>query len=624
MSRTRIGGLPIVLLILAGSVQAQDQPAVLLPPDSTTDSLVPAIHEPVLFSHDQFFLEIAHRFSAASLGTDGDVPGRLGLESDRLAYRLPGVGFRRNSVPYQAGELYWQGGSGEQLGIRADRMAWEGEPLGLPPSGADDPVMLPGPHDSAYLFPTPMLGYSASELVLWRDPVLPDSAKAVARYTNGPLGFSYTGGRFRAEIGAGWETDAQVYRIFSDGTQDSSRFDGHNLDMELRRHLGRRPLRIRFRQNRANRDQLFRWQTAADRSSHTYLLSHLTVEIAHPGNSSEWLLAYDMRLDDQETKAVPPLTGFQYWFNRQHRIKLSRIVSGRLSRWFAVSGKYRETDEPTALPGAWSGEVEGGAHLSGSVLSLLVAGAAGMEEGYESVYRGGITLKINLFRHNSISLYAGSAREAVPLVRRYLPLATGSSGYSVQGRSDLAPTQNTSVALSWRHDGSTLRYSLIASTGRSRNVPVWQPSGDSASTSSSYTPVLTDRDYSGLAASAVWRPFRVLELEGGYRYQADMKFTDGTTPAYSPQQSWQAAIRFPLYFAAYQLELIPQANTFGARGGSLPADWATYSVGVEATLKHFTFFWHRENLVDEVYSTGGAYPAYGLHSRFGFRWNFWN
>jgi hypothetical protein len=394
--------------------------------------------------------------------------------------------------------------------------------------------------------------------------------------------------------------------------------------MELRRHLGRRPLRIRFRQNRANRDQLFRWQSSAVRSSHTYLLSHLTAEIAQPGRSSEWLLAYDLRLDDQESKAVPPLTGYQYWFNRHHRIKLSHAAKGGLSRWFALSGRYREADEQVSLPGAWSGEVEGGAHLSGSVLSLLVAGAAGMEEGYESVYRGGLTLKMHLFRNNSLSLYAGVAREAVPLVRRHLPLATGSSGYSVQGRSDLPPTQNTSVALSWRHDGRSLRYSVIASTGRSRGVPVWQPSGDSASTSASYSPVPMDRDYSGLAASAVWRPFRILELEGGYRYQADMDWTDGTTPVFSPQQSWQAAIRIPLYFAAYQLEVIPQANTFGARGGSLPADWTTISVGVEATLKHFTFFWHRENLADESYLTGGAYPAYGLHSRFGFRWNFWN
>lgn len=590
--------------------------------DSVATGQGSAAHVPVKFLHDQFQIQIAGDFASASLRTDGEFPGRLGLSPEGLAVRLSGLGYRQNGVPFQAGELYWQGGSGEELGVRSDRMAWEGEPLGFPPSGARDPALLPGPQDSAYLFPVPMFGYEAAELVLWRDPLLPDSAKATARYTNGPAGYSYTGGRFRTELGAGFETDAQVYRIFSDGLEDSSGFDGHNLDMELRRQWGQIPMRVRFRQNRAHRDLLFRWQQDPARASHQYYLTHFTIEAAHTAPASEWLLAYDLRAEDQEKRLLPALSSYQYWFDRRHRISLSRLYAGRIAYWGAAAGEYRERDSSTGLPGAFQADFSAGMRWTHSRTSLLLSGGSRLIQEGKALFRGAAALRFELFRGNTILAYAGASREAASPLRQYLQTVSGAV-YSESGEPDLPLARHVSTALAWRHDRPSLSYDLLAARGSSSDLSVWEPSGDTASLSSTYTPVATRRSGASLSGHVVARPWRWFELEGSWRHQfASEPFA--LSAAYAPRDTWYGAVRVPLYLEKVHLLLTPEWAAHGAQGGTLPESWSAMSVGIDATLKQLTVFWHKDNLSEETLRTGGAYPWYGAHSRFGFYWSFWN
>ena len=210
------------------------------------------------------------------------------------------------------------------------------------------------------------------------------------------------------------------------------------------------------------------------------------------------------------------------------------------------------------------------------------------------------------------------------MIRKYLPVTMGTSGYTESGQSALLPTRNVSASVSWRHDAPSLRYSVVATIGKAHDVPVWQPAGDTATASASYSPVSVDREFSGVAVSGEWKPRRWLELEGSYQHVSELGWSDGGAPAASPQDSWMGIVRVPLHHRPYQLVVVPQVAVFGARGGTSPSDWINLVIGVEATLKHFTFFWHRENVLNELYRTGGAYPTYETHSRFGFRWNFWN
>jgi hypothetical protein len=588
-------------------------------PQSAPDSSVP--HAAVVFLHDQFHLHLTSDFAASTLASEGGLPGPMGLTHHGQAALQSGPGYRQNSVPFQAGEFYWLGGAGAEVGIRADRLSWEAEPLGYPPSGADDPGMLPGPFDSAYFFPVPLYGYEAAELAFWRDPKLPDSARATARYTNGPAGYSYTGGRLRSELGAGFETDAQVYRIFSDGTEDSSRFDGHNLDLEVRRAWGRVPTRLRFRQNRGDRDLLFRWQVDPSRAAHRYYLTHLTLEAALPKAASEWLLAYDLRVADQELRAVPALASYQYWFERTHRFVLSRVSEGRLAYWGSAGVQYREADAASGLPDAWAPDIEAGAKVSGSRASWLLSGGARLASGREAEMRLSTALRFELAPGHRLLAYAGAAREDASTQRRYLPADSGST-YAASGLSTLPLARHESAALAWRYERPRLSWNLITATGRSFDLPDWTPAGDSATLSARYSPVPTDRSGSTLAARATVRPAGFLELEGAWRH--DWPGDPARVSAFTPEDDWFAALRVPIRFAPVPLRLVPQAAATGARGGTLPEDWWSLSLGVVATLKHLTVFWFRDNALDEPFRTGGAYSDYGAHARFGFHWNFWN
>lgn len=614
MSASAWRSLAVVLLLSTPGLAQTDSLPLSTPPP-------PEPHTPVRFLHDRFHLTLTSEFAAASLDLASRLPGPWGLSGQGQAARLPATGYRENSVPFQAGETYVRSGSGSELGIRADRRLWEAEALGFPPSGADDPALYPGPADSAFFMPVPLSGFQASELVFWRDPALTDSARATARYTNGPSGYSYTGGRLRTELGAGFETDAQVYRIFSDGLADSSHFDGHNLDLELRKTWGRVPTRLRFRQNRAARDLLFRWQEDPSRARHRYYLTNLDLEAALPGNAHEWLVAYQVRVTDQELRATPALANYQYWFERTHRFGLSRVAEGSLAWWGSVTAELLEADLASGLPQAWSSEASLGAKLSRASFSWLASVGARASEHGDPAFRAATALRNEFSPGHVVVAYAGLAQEEASSLRRYLPADSGVT-LSVRGASDLPNAEHMQAAFAWRYEKPRLHWNLLVSEGRSTSLADWQPQGDTATLSAHYAPVITNREAVSASGRLRVSPVRFIELEGSWRHDW---LTGGTlASAYSPEDTWWGAFRLPIESRSLRLRVVPEVSALAMRGGTLPEEGWTLSAGATATLKQLTVFWFRDNIKDEPFATGGAWPGYGTHSRFGFYWDFWN
>jgi hypothetical protein len=137
-----------------------------------------------------------------------------------------------------------------------------------------------------------------------------------------------------------------------------------------------------------------------------------------------------------------------------------------------------------------------------------------------------------------------------------------------------------------------------------------------------YAPLPTRHESATVAGHATVRPFSWLELEGSYRHL--FLLAEASWAAFAAADSWLGAVRVPVAFEGLKLRVSPVCQLEGASGGTLPGSWWLLSFGVDATLKHLTFYWHRDNATDESVRTGGAYPGYGTHSRFGFAWNFWN
>lgn len=617
-----------VVLLCSSLVRAQP---VSQPTAQPINRPVPAVHDslpkpkpekPVVFLHDRFHLSLVSEFAAARLGAESRLPGELGLTGHSLAARLVGVGYRQNSSPFQAGEFYTRSGAGEELGVRADRRLWEAEALSYPPSGADDPALLPGPYDSAYFMPVPLNGYQPAELSFWRDPVLPDSASATARYTNGPAGYSYTGGRMRSQLGAGFETDAQVYRIFSDGIEEPSHFDGHNLDLELRKTWGSFPTRLRFRQNRAVRDLLFRWQQDPSRAEATNAyLTNVDLEAALPGASSEWLVAYHLRVTDQQLKAVPTLSAYQYWFERTHRLGISRVSGDRLAYWAAAWAEHREEDPESKLPASWSTELEGGVRLRAERVSGVVSFGVRSEEHEDLDYRVASALRLAIARDHAVLLYAGSSKETPSTLRRYLAYDSGATQV-VSGEVALPQAEHATAGLAWQYDRPRLSWNVLLHAGASDHLSEWQPAGDTATISSTYRPVPVDRKAVSLGGGARVVPISLVEVEGTWRHE--WLGDQSEAAAFSPSDSWWAALRVPLRHHRIRLVVTPEVSILGVQGGTLPEESVSLSAGVVGTLKHLTVFWFRDNVFDEPIRTGGAFPEYGVSSRYGFRWNFWN
>jgi len=605
-------------------VPSDSQAQEPVPSDS---QIVEQLHTPIVFLHDRFFLDFTSRFATTGHGLDAELPGRLGLEGDRLAEQLPGVGFRRNGMPYQQGEYFWLGGDGRTLAVRADRRSWEAETLAFPPAGGNDPVLLPGPGDSTMVLAAPLLGFSPAELVIWHTPELPDSAKATAHYANGPRGFSYTGGRFHGYVGGGLELDAQVYRIFSDGLFDGGiageGLDGHNFDLQLRYRAGRVPLRLRFRQNRATRDLAFRWQPEISVASQLYLLSHVDVEAAYPVQGGEWLASYQLRHEDQR-KTIPGLfTTEQKWFNRRHDMSLSRLWNGRFARWLRGGVIYRQSEEVTGLPTAWAVDLEGGVRLTSDRMDFTLTGGWRSLEDDEPWWRLGSALAWTASRSDRILVSAGGTRRGASELVRYLPASPSAGAYIETGDRALQHSEDVTVSVSWRHRGRAFDWDAIASGGRSDGAPAWLASGDTAILNATYQPYNLTREFAGAALNIKWRTFRWLGIGGSYDRLLINEWDGGDGPAFSPNETWHGYLQFTLRFLDDKFHVMPVVSTRGARGGTLPDVWATVSAGVDARLKQLTVFWHRENLTDQEYRTGGWAPAYGLHSRFGFSWDFW-
>jgi hypothetical protein len=617
-------------LAVFGLILFVAQPARAQEPDSTAlDSadVAVTVYAPPRFAHDQFFLGYAASFSAASTVVDGDLPGRIGLEGYALADRLPGVAFRRNGTPYQAAEYAWSGGDGQALSVWGDRTNWNAEPLGYPPYGANDPLLLPGPSDTVFLQPAPLTGYAPVGLNYWRDPTLPDSANAAARYINGPFGYSSAGGRFRADVGRGWEFDGQFYNVLADGAIDSTSYAGHNLDIELRRSFGTNPLRVRFRQNRGRRAQSFRWQAGTPkgyRASYDYLLSHLDVEFAVPGSTGEWLVGWQMRQEDQKKWADSLLGAEQRWFARNYELKVSRLWQGRVSGWVSARGRWWEKalgDSPGTRRDL---EIEGGVVVPYRNAQITVTAAGRTINLLSAEERAAAAFAWQVSRSHRLLAHIGVAKQQPSHMRFWLPAQGAGGNYTESGNASLPVTRHQTASLSWRHSSSPLQFTLLASAGTSRDLAVWQPVGDTATEQSAYAPVPFDREFALAGLTFRWQPLRFLILRASYDHLFRNVWNGEGSPVFAPDDQWSAALLVPVRFSTRRMRLIPQVHTRGAAGGSLPDEYATLSAGFEFHLKQFVFYWLRENILDLEYRTGGAEFAYPTHSRYGFRWEFWN
>jgi hypothetical protein len=585
---------------------------------------VPQVRQPPRFLHDRYFFDYSAAFAITSVGVGGDLPGRLGLTESGLSAQLPGTGFLRNGVPFQPGAYSWLGDNGESIRWMSDRLEWRGEPLGFPPSGADDPILLPSTAaDTVHFLVAPLLTAAPATVASWRSADTPDSLHAVARHANGPSGFSHTGGRFHGPLGRGWEFDGQFFRVFSDGQIDLTRLDGHTLDLEARSRVADYPVRLRFRQNRGNRFQSFRWQATADRAHLFYLLSHADFELAVPAANGEWLLHAGLRHEDQEL-INPRLAGHRQWFNRTYAAELSRLWTGPLSGWLKLTGDWRRGHAEVELPDQKRGGLSAGMWVDRGALDFSLTGAVASQTDYDLVWRVATAARLSAGSLAHVTASAGRSGEPPSFMRRLLPAAGDTASYFESGNASLAQTIHETASLSLGHNSDRLRVALMAAAGRSRHLAVWQPSGDIADSSSDYHVASADRDYSGAGATLAWQPLSFASFSGSIDHVLTNDWSGVASPSYIPDDAWHARLEMPLYFESYNLHLTPLVYMQGAAGGTLPDEYATAGTGFDFRIKGLLIFWRLDNISDEDYRFGGPENAYDRHYEYGFRWEFWN
>lgn len=606
----------LALLVCLPSRGVSAQVATAPAPDQDvpdTTEQVPLL--PPVFAHDLFLAQLASKFSVASVDANTRFPGPLGLTEDRLAEHLPGIGFRRNGAPSQAGEYHWFGGDGEALGWMSDRAAWNHEPLGFPYYGASDPVLLPPLGDSLFVLAAPLLSARPAEVVSWRDPTMPDSIQAVALHANGPDGFSHTGGRFRGPIGGGYEFDGQFYRDFSDGRLGAAASDGHSLDFELRRRMANWPSRLRFRQVRGERELAFRWDDTGLRAAHRYLLTDVELATARPDEHGEWLFGAGLRHEDQKLKN-PLLTERSEWFGRTLSATASRLSPGTWTRNVMLRGAWRLDDDARSIPAQKRVELAGELLRSFATADVVVTGAVAAESDQDPVWRGAAAAAWRPWPGHRVTMAVGRSTEAPPLLRRFAPLGSG-----VSGDPELGAVTHESVSIGWNCAHPALQMMALLAAGRSSNLPVWQALGDE---STPYGPVSVERRYAGASVVVAWQPVRRLSASGGVDHLFDNSYAGGGGPVYAPDDAWFAELRWHTGVPGSRIELFPLASVRGARGGSLFGDYTTYSAGLDLKVKQLLMFWRVDNLGDFDYRTGGSAWAYGRHYEYGFRWEFWN
>lgn len=590
------------------------------PAESSAVRVVP----PPEFVHDVYFLDYTSTFSSSMSKVRGDMPGLMGLEGDGLSDELPGILFRRNGLPYQPGEFSWLGGDGQVLGIASDGLTWEAEPLGFPPWGAHDPAMMPGPSDSLFVTPVPLLDYAPARLEFWRDPGLPDSALAEARHTNGPDGFSYTGGRFRLRAGSRGAFDGQVFRVFSDGNTGDAGFDGHNLDVQFRRYVGSNVARIRFRQNRGERSNSFRWQSTPDRAAHRYLLSHFDAEIEVPAKGGQWLLGWHIRHEEQRIIAPSLLTAPQEWRVRRYNLSVSRLWQGTMSGWLKLDGRWWDGKVGTGSSARRDLDVSGGVRIPYRNLDITLTTGVRTIRDLPSEERLSAAVAWRLGRLDRLLAFAGFSKQHPSELRRWLPGASGPGGFSIAGSTSLDIMQHRSASMVWQHRDRSVEFNALITAGRSDDLAVWQPSGDTAVQTVAYLPAPQTRTYSGAGAVLTLRPSRALRLSGSLDHRFTNEWEEGGVPVFSPENTWSASAMLTLVFNDSTLFVTPVIRSRGIFGEVTPENYSILNAGVNVRLKQLQFYYHRENMLDLAYRPGGSEYAYAKHIRYGFRWEFWN
>jgi hypothetical protein len=258
-------------------------------------------------------------------------------------------------------------------------------------------------------------------------------------------------------------------------------------------------------------------------------------------------------------------------------------------------------------------------------LDLTLAGGMAVAERYVPVYHAGAAVAYRWAPATRIVAHVGLARQAPSDLLRYYPAAVDDpTTYAVSAPASLDPARHRSASLTLRHESQALGLFVSGAVGRAEDLAVWQPAGDTATAADVYTPLVIGRRWAGIAASVTLRPWDVLELWGSGQQLFTNEWLESQGPAFAPDQSASVGVRCPLWFKRLQLALTPHVAARGARGGSLPEEYATLSAGVDFALKQLTVFVHQENLLDREYRTGGAEYAYTRHTRYGFRWEFWN
>jgi len=579
---------------------------------------------PPQFVHDSYFQNYTSTFSSSMSATRGNLPGLMGLEGHGLSDDLPGIHFRRNGVPYQPGEFSWLGGDGQVLGISSDRTTWEAEPLGFPPWGAHDPVMMPGPSDSVFVVPVPLLDYAPTRLEFWRDSGLPDSALTEARHTNGPDGYSYTGGRFRTKAGSVGAFDGQFFRVFSNGNISNAAFDGHNLDIQFRRYVGSYPARVRFRQNRGERSNSFRWQSTSDRASHEFILSHFDVELEIPAGHGEWLLGWHIRHEEQSMSAIPLLGSPQGWRARRYSLSMSRLWQATLSGWLQLEGRWGDGKVGSSALVRRDLDVSGGVRVPYRNLDLTLTTGVRTVRGLSAEERMSAAVAFRVSHTDRLLAFAGFSKQHPSELRRWLPALSGGGGFSVAGNTGLDIMRHKTASFVWQHKDRRVELTALITTGKSEDLAVWQPSGDTATSSVAYLPGAIVRTYSGAGAVLQLRPWQALRLKGSLDRRWSSDSEDWVDPVLSPENSWSATAMLTLVFNDSTLFVTPVVNSRGSFSEARTQVYATLNAGVDVRLKQLQFYYHRENMLDQVYRTGGSAYAYFKHIRYGFRWEFWN
>jgi hypothetical protein len=209
-------------------------------------------------------------------------------------------------------------------------------------------------------------------------------------------------------------------------------------------------------------------------------------------------------------------------------------------------------------------------------------------------------------------------------MRRLLPAAGDTTAYFESGNTSLEQTIHETASISIGHSSPRLHLVLMATAGQSRDLAVWQPTGNNADASADYHVASADRDYSGLSATLSCQPVSFAILSASIDHILSNDWVGVPAPPLIPDNAWNARLDLPLYIAGYNLHLTPLVQMQGATGGTLPDEYATIGTGFDFRIKGLLIFWRLDNISDEDFRFGGPENAFDRHYEYGFRWELWN